>query len=38
VNLDRLRAADRKSDVEWWQKQFDWLSHQRDTLCRSLQA
>jgi Ser/Thr protein kinase RdoA (MazF antagonist) len=38
VNIDRLRAADRDSDVEWWQKQLDWLDRQRDTLVRSLQS
>jgi Ser/Thr protein kinase RdoA (MazF antagonist) len=38
VNLERLRAADRYSDVEWWQKQLDWLNRQRDALARSLQS
>jgi Ser/Thr protein kinase RdoA (MazF antagonist) len=38
VNLDRLRAADRTSEVQWWQKQLDWLNRQRATLGRSMQS
>lgn len=38
VNLERLRAADRRSDVEWWQRQLDWLDRHRDALAESVQA
>jgi Ser/Thr protein kinase RdoA (MazF antagonist) len=38
VNLHRLRAADRTSDVQWWQKQLDWLNRQRATLGRLMQS
>lgn len=36
VNVEQLRAAQRHSDVEWWQKQLDWLNRQRDALVESL--
>jgi aminoglycoside phosphotransferase (APT) family kinase protein len=31
-NIDRLRAAQRLRDVEWWQAQLDWLDDRRDDI------
>lgn len=32
TNIQRLRADDRQRDVEWWQKQLDWIEHYRAEL------
>jgi aminoglycoside phosphotransferase (APT) family kinase protein len=37
-NIERLRAAERLTDVEWWQAQLDWLNNHRRELISSLPA
>lgn len=32
ANIERLRAWERLTDVEWWQAQFDWLTGHRAEL------